>query len=77
MENGCKNLYKMHEISCDDSREFVTKEEAADVLFVFSVTAVVKDTLIHLGVTLGLFAPDPNQGPEDPGPTTGEFTSLE
>ena len=39
----------MHEISCDDSREFVAKEEAADVLFVFSVTAVVKGTLIHYG----------------------------
>ena len=33
-------------------------------------------TLIHLGVTLGLFAPDPNQGPEDPGPATGEITLL-
>ena len=31
-------------------------------------------TIIHLGVTLGLFAPDPNQGPEDPGPATGEIT---
>ncbi len=67
----------MHEISCDDSREFVAKEEAADVLFVFSVTAVVKGTLIHLGIMLGLFAPDPNQGPEDPGPAIGELTSLE
>ena len=26
--------------------------------------------------TLGLFAPDPNQGPEDPGPTTGELSWL-
>ena len=25
---------------------------------------------------LGLFAPDPNQGPEDPGPATGEITLL-
>ena len=25
-------------------------------------------------VTLGLFAPDPNQGPEVPGPTPGEIT---
>ena len=32
--------------------------------------------LIHLGVTLGLFAPDPNQGPEDPGPAIGEITLL-
>ena len=36
-----------------------------------------KGTLIHLGVTLGLFAPDPNQGPEDPGPAIGEITLLE
>ena len=26
--------------------------------------------------TLGLFAPDPNQVPEDPGPATGEITLL-
>ena len=26
--------------------------------------------------TLGLFAPDPNQGPEDPGPATVEITLL-
>ena len=25
---------------------------------------------------LGLFAPDPNQGPEDPGPATGDITLL-
>ena len=24
--------------------------------------------------TLGLFAPDPNQGPEDPGPAIGDIT---
>ena len=36
----------------------------------------LQGTLIHLGVTLGLFAPDPNQGPEDPGPATGEITLL-
>ena len=27
-------------------------------------------------VTLGLFAPDPNQGPEDPGPAIGEIALL-
>ena len=26
--------------------------------------------------TLGLFAPDPNQGPEDPGPATGDIALL-
>ena len=36
----------------------------------------LRDTLIHLGITLGLFAPDPNQGPEDPGPATGEIMLL-
>ena len=29
-----------------------------------------------MGITLGLFAPDPNQGPEDPGPAIGEITLL-
>ena len=38
---------------------------------------VLKDDfqIKHKG-TLGLFAPDPNQGPEDPGPATGEITLL-
>ena len=40
-----------------------------------------KGTLIHYlqmeeREPLGLFAPDPNQGPEDPGPATGEVTLL-
>ena len=32
---------------------------------------------MHLGFPLGLFAPDPNQVPEDPGPAIGEITLLE
>ena len=38
---------------------------------------VLKDEfLIKQKGTLGLFAPDPNQGPEDPGPATGDIALL-
>ena len=32
--------------------------------------------LIHLGVTLGLFAPDPNQGPEYPQPQSSQLAFM-